>query len=428
MADRLVADHDRGPGRALALMVANRRKRVRWWTVRYRLTPWWAKVLLVFIASRAVTTLIMLGFANIQAANPWTGPKPDLFSFSSIWDSYWYYIVAVSGYPAHLPMVGQHVGQSAWAFLPGFPLVLRGFISIGFPPDIAGVYISLLFSAGAALLFYRLMARVLPAGTALFAVVLFCVGPTSPILQVGYAEAMQLFFLFWALLLFQGRRYYLMIPVIAAAALTRPSGLAFAVMLLIHLLYRIVTRRRDPFPWSQRIAVVITGLVSAFLGVLWSIVAWIGTGSPTAYTDTELAWRADYIGYQQLVPFQPWFLGADWWLRWLAVPSEVATVLGPVIVVVLVAVFVGMLFLPSIRRLGLELRFWMAGYGVYLLAVFFPQSSTFRLLMPLAPALGGLAQVRPLGGRLALVAGGILGQIAWMWIAWWVNGSDWSPP
>jgi hypothetical protein len=427
MADRLVVDEDRRPRRA-SVSTRRRSATLLRWTVRYRLTPWWAKVLLIFVASRVVTTLIMLGFANIQDANPWTGPKPNLYSFSAIWDSYWYYIVAVSGYPAHLPMVGAHVGQNAWAFLPGFPLVLRGFLSVGVPSDAAGVYISVIFSAGAALMFFRLMARVLPASTALFAVVLFCVGPTSPILQVGYAESMQLFFLFWALLLFESRRYYLMIPVIAAAALTRPSGLAFAVMLLIHLVYRLATRRRDPFPWSQRIAVVVTGLASAFLGVLWSIIAWIGTGSPTAYTDTELAWRADYIGYQDLVPFQPWFLGAEWWLRWVNVPSAAAAVAGPLLVLVVVGLFVGMMFLPWVRRLGVGLRLWLAGYGVYLLAVFFPQSSTFRLLMPLAPALGGLAQVRPLGWKVALVVGGIVGQIGWMAIAWWVNGYDWSPP
>lgn len=389
---------------------------------------WWAKVLIVFVASRLVTSAIMLGFASIQEKNPWTGPHPDLFAFSAIWDSYWYYLVAGWGYPAHLPVLDGHVTQNAWAFLPGFPLILRAVMALGIPYQVAGVLISVAFGAAATLLFFRLMARVLPERTALFAVVLFCLGPTSPILQVGYAESMQLFFLFWALLLFQSRRYYLMIPVIAAAALTRPSGLAFAVMFLLHLGVRIATRRRDPFPWSERIAVVVAGLASAFLGVLWSLVAWIGTGSFTAYTETELSWRADYIGYQELVPFQPWILGADWWLRWFTVPNDVAVIVGPIAVVVIVGLFVGMLFLPWVRRLGSELRVWLAGYGVYLLAVFFPQSSTFRLFMPFAPALGALAQVRPLRWKVALVIGGVLGQIAWMSIAWWVNGSDWSPP
>ena len=86
----------------------------------------------------------------------------------------------------------------------------------------------------------------LPASTALFAVVLFCTAPLSPILQVSYAESMALFLLFAALILLLQRRYLLLIPVAAAMALTRPSGLAFALLLLLHLIHRIVTRATRP--------------------------------------------------------------------------------------------------------------------------------------------------------------------------------------
>ena len=388
---------------------------------------WWAKVIVIFAASRIVTTVIMLGFANIQDRTYWTGPKPDYFAFAAIWDSDWYRIVSIAGYPAQLPIGSDgHVGQNAWAFLPGYPAVVRGFLLIGIPFEYASVVVSVGFALGAALLFYRLMARVLPAGTALFAVVLFCTAPLSPILQVGYAESMQLFFLFLALLLLQDRRYYLMIPVIGIAALTRPSGLAFAVMLLLHLIHRFVTRARDPFPWRERIAVIVTGLASAFLGVLWPLVAWIGTGVPAAYTDTELAWRVGYIGYQDLLPFAPWVQGSQWWLRWIGFPG--ADIVGPIVLVIVVALFGLLLFTAPVRRLGVELRLWLAGYAVYLLAVFFPQSSTFRLLMPFAPALGAIAIPRSPSYRVALVLLGIAGQVGWMAICWWVNGLDWSPP
>ncbi len=389
--------------------------------------PWWAKVLIVFAASRVVTTIIMLVYANIQAANPWTGPKPNYFAFAAMWDSYWYYIVAVSGYPAVLPHgTDGHVSENAWAFLPGYPALLRVFLLVGIPYEVAGVIIAVAFSAGATLLFYRLMAGVLPSGTALFAVVLFCTGATSPILQVEYAESMQLFFLFLALLLLRGRRYYLMIPVIGIAALTRPSGLAFAALLLFHAIYRFVTRRLDDFPLRQRIAVVVAGLSSAFFGLVWTLVAWIGTGSPSAYTDTELAWRTGWIGYQQLVPFQPWFQGAEWWLSWLGVPNPwLWGILG---MVVLIVAFAGFLLVPPARRLGVDLRLWLAGYAVYLLAVFFPQTSVFRLMMPLAPALGVVAIPRSVIYRVILVALGIVGQVVWVYYCWWVNGYDWSPP
>ena len=388
---------------------------------------WWAKVIVIFAASRVVTTAIILVFANMQGVTYWTGPQPDYFAFAGIWDSDWYRIVSIVGYPTQLPIGADgHVAQNAWAFLPGYPAVVRGFLLIGIPFEYASVIVSVGFALGAALLFYKLMARVLPPGTALFAVVLFCTAPLSPILQVGYAESMQLFFLFLALLLFQDRRYYLMIPVIGIAALTRPSGLAFAVMLLLHLVVRFVTRERDPFPWRERIAVIVTGLSSAFLGVLWPLVAWIGTGVPSAYTETELSWRVGYVGYQDLLPFAPWVQGSQWWLNWIHFPS--ADVVGPVLLVVVVALFGLLLFTPLVRRLGVDLRLWLVGYAVYLLAVFFPQSSTFRLFMPFAPALGAVAIPRSPVYRVALVVLGIAGQVGWMAICWFVINPDWSPP
>ena len=86
------------------------------------------------------------------------------------------------------------------------------------------------------------------------------------------------------------------------------------------------------------------------------------------------------------------------------------------------------LFTPWARRLGVDLRFWLASYAIYLLAVFFPQSSTFRLLMPLAPALGALAVPRSRVFRAVLIVLGVAGQVGWVYIAWWINGVDWTPP
>jgi hypothetical protein len=187
-----------------------------------------------------------------------------------------------------------------------------------------------------------------------------------------------------------------------------------------------VTRRQDDFPLRERIAVVVAGLSSAFFGVVWTLVAWIGTGSPSAYTDTELAWRTGWIGYQELVPFQPWFQGAEWWLSWLGVPNPwLWGILGMIVLIVAFAVF---LLFPPARRLGVDLRLWLAGYAIYLLAVFFPQTSIFRLMMPLAPALGVVAIPRSVVYRVILVALGIVGQVVWVYYCWWVNGYDWSPP
>jgi hypothetical protein len=148
------------------------------------------------------------------------------------------------------------------------------------------------------------------------------------------------------------------------------------------------------------------------------------TGSFSAYTDTELAWRMPYIGYRDLVPFTPWFQATEFW-------SGVWGVSQPVLVIALVVGILGfaaLMFTPWVRRIGVDLRFWVASYLVYLLAVFFPQSSTFRLLVPAFPILGAVAQPKSPVYRVVIVLLFIAGQVAWVNLAWWVDGYDWTPP
>jgi hypothetical protein len=263
----------------------------------------------------------------------------------------------------------------------------------------------------------------LPAETALFAVVLYCVAPLSPILQVSYAESMYAFFLALALYLLLERRYALLFPVVAIMSLTRPSGLAFALALGLHLVHRWITRAGDPFPASERAFGVGLTAFSLLMGFSWTLAAWAVTGSASAYTDTELAWRAPYIGYRELQPFAPWLQGAEFWgAQWQIGGWAVVLLLA------IVAAFGVAMFLPAVRRLGPDLRFWSASYAVYLLAVFFPQSSTFRLLVPFFPLLGAVAVPRSVAYRIGMVALFIAGQFGWLAICWWVNGYDWTPP
>lgn len=394
--------------------------------VRYRLVPWWVKVVVVWLASRVVTTALIELFASWQERNSWTGPKPDYVSFAQLWDSTWYHIISYYGYPAKVAITtdGQ-VGESAWAFMPGYPFFVRGLMAVtGLPWEPVSVFVSFGFSLAAALVFYRLMRLVIPGEAALFSVVLFCVAPLSPIMQVSYAESMYLFLLALALYFLVQRRYALLFPVVAIMALTRPSGLAFALALGLHVLYRWFTRSRDPFPARECILSVGITAFSLFMGFAWTLIAWIGTGSPSAYTDTELAWRSAYIGYEPLVPFLGWIQGATFWDAWWGLGNW-----GYVILAVVIVGFAGvLLFVPQVRRLGVTLRFWLASYALYLLAVFFPQSSTFRLLMPLFPGLGALALPRSRLYRAGLVVVFIAGQYGWLYICWWVNGYDWTPP
>ena len=142
------------------------------------------------------------------------------------------------------------------------------------------------------------------------------------------------------------------------------------------------------------------------------------------YVRTELAWRSSYIGYGELVPFTPWLSATGFWAPWFGMPQPLLLAL----LVLIVAGFFAALLTPWARRLGTDMRFWIASYALYLLAVFFPQSSVFRLLVPLFPALGVLAIPKSPVYRVVIVALCIAGQWAWVQLGWWVDGYDWTPP
>ena len=391
------------------------------WRVRYRMVPWWQKVIVVWLLSRLVTTTLVLALASVQGQNAWTPAKPGYTAFANMWDALWYNIVAVGGYPSVLPVtVDGHVGENAWAFMPGYPAVVRILMLVtGAPWATMAVVVSVACSLGTALLFYRLMRRVQPQSTALFAVLLFCVAPLSPLLQFGYAESMQLLLLTLALLLVLQRRYLVLVPVIALMALTRPSGLAFALFLALHVGYRWYSRARDPFPAREAVTASSVAVFSGLMGLAWPAIAWAVTGSATAYTDTELAWRSAYIGYQELVPFAAWFQSGVWWL---------GQPLGILVVVALILGFAVLMFTPAVRSLGVDLRLWVVSYALYLLAVFFPQSSVFRLLMPMFPLLGALARPRSIVYRVVVTLLLVCGQWGWLLLCWGVDGADWTPP
>jgi hypothetical protein len=388
---------------------------------RFRGVPWWVVVLGVFALARLVTTVFLLILAAAQPENAWTGASPRYVDFASMWDGRWYNIVAVSGYPVTLPVTADgHVAENAWAFMPVYPAVVRTVMVItGAEWAVAAVLVSLLAGFGAALVTYRLFRERLDPSTSLFGVVVFAIAPVSPVFQVAYAESLHLLLLATGLLLLLRRRYLLLLPVVVVMGFTRPSALAFALLLVLHTIVRFVRRTREPFPPGERSAAVVATGVSVATGLAWPAIAWGVTGSITAYTDTELAWRSAYIGYQHLVPFTPWFQGLEWWVgsRW-----------GWVVVVAIVVAFTLVLLSRPARALGIDLRLWLASYALYLLAVFFPQSSTFRLLVPLFPLAGAIAVPRSRLYRASVVVGSLALQWGWLLIAWRVDGYDWTPP
>lgn len=429
---------------------------------RARRLPWWVGVLAIWGASRLVTTGILMSFAARQGENAWTGANPGYLDFARLWDAHWYYIVAAVGYPSEIPRDENGLaGENAWAFMPVYPGLVRLGMALTGTYSAQGfaavaVTISVIASAVAALLFFVLARRWLSARTALLATALFCAAPLSPILQVGYAESLHLALLFGALILVLDRQWVLLSFVVTVMALTRPSGLAFALLLVLVWGWRWMRRDSEPFAPRERLRLGVAAMIAGLAGLAWPGIVALATGELRGYLDTELAWRRPYLGDVELLPFTPWVQGAQWWAgeQWWpdplvpGVPWSTGEVLGPVILLALLGLAAAAFALPAMRRMPIELRFWIIAYALYLLAVFFPQSSTFRLLVPLAPVLGALAlgivsvgtgriaggwppaRVRALRVVLAVLALalGIVGQVAWVHIGWWVDGYDWTPP
>ncbi len=386
--------------------------------------PPWLQVVAIYACARLVTTVALLMIGGTLTPQSRGGVNPEFFDYSAIWDGDWYRMISFSGYPAQLPVDSAGaVRQNPWAFMPVYPFLVRALVTItGLRWSVAAVGVSLCFGFGAALVVYRIVRMRLPHGSALFGVLLFSIGPASFILQMAYPESMQLFLLALALLLLIQRRWAPLFPVVAVMALTRPTGLAFALALGCYWIVRYLRRRSDPFP---RRTMVVTGglaLYSLAMGLAWPAIAWAVTGSMHAYTDTELAWRSGWIGQAELQLFTPWFAAAAMWFANPGGPLVVA------IAVLVVAAFALSFALPSVRALAIESRLWLASYGLYLLAVFFPQTSLFRLLVPMFPFVGALAAPPSRVYRVGIVVllQGL--QLLWLWVTWGPIQAYWSVP
>ncbi|WP_175472465.1 hypothetical protein [Curtobacterium sp. MCBA15_009] len=355
----------------------------------------WRAPLLLWLGSRVVSTTLLAAVYLLATANGWPFASyrrdPSFFTFSGSWDASFYRTIAEHGYPTTLPLDGAgHVAPNAWAFLPVFPAVVRALMTVtGGSFWVVAVLVATAAGAGACVLLYRLVLAVGDERRARWATALFAFGPTGFLLQVAYAESLLLVLLFGALLALVRRRYWLVAPLGVVAAFTKPGVLALAVALAVHLVVRWVEAHRTGrvaavFPWRERSVIVASGLVVAAAGLAWPVVASAVTGRPEAYLETELSWWVGFVGRQHFAPLTPWFTMATTWL-------------GPLGVVLVLAVVAGAVWFfrrRDVRALGVDVFAFTGSYVLYLFAVFLPQQSLPRLLMPTAPLLGSDVFVR----------------------------------
>jgi hypothetical protein len=345
----------------------------------------WIAPLVLWAGSRIVSTVFLAAMFIVATASGWTFAShrahPTFLTFSGSWDASFYRTIATHGYPTTLPTdAAGHVLPNPWAFLPVFPAVVHVVMLTGASFWLAGFLVALVCGAAAVVLLYRLICATGCSTRAVRGTALFAFGPLSFLLQVSYAESMFLALTFGALLALARQRYWLVAACGMVAAFTRPGILALALALVVHLVVRWVQASREgaAFGWWQRIQTALAGLLVAAAGLAWPVVASRVTGTPDAYLRTELSWWTAFVGRREFEPLTPWFVMAG---RWLGVG-------GIVLVIAVLVGFVWFLALPRVRAVGVDVWSFTAAYGLYLVAVFLPQESLPRLLMPLAPMLG----------------------------------------
>ncbi|MEZ3158244.1 hypothetical protein AB1K56_15100 [Microbacterium sp. BWR-S6Y] len=394
----------------------------------WRALPVAARIAVIYVAARLVTTGFFLLASSLSGPGSRYGIAPSLGDLALGWDAQWYWFAAVSGYPQHLPITTTgHVAENAWAFMPLYAYLSAGLGTVLGSWGAGAVAISLASGYGASVMLYALLRERIGASAAMWAVVFFASGPLAALFQVGYAEALFLFLLFVALWCVQRRRWgwlYLLVPVMG---FTRPGILAFALFLALYGVYRFVRRRAEPLPAREVAHIVVLGLLSGTVGFAWQAIAAAVTGDAGAYLATELAWRRNWIadGSGAFVPVEGWVQAAEFWFtQWGLGP-----VVGVVALVLLIgAVSVALVTLPQVKKLGVEVRLWSASYLVYLLLVFFPQSSIFRLLVPVSPLWGALAVPRSLRWRVGVLAAALLGQWWWIYNMYALGNTFWQIP
>lgn len=386
--------------------------------------PWWLQVAALYATARLVSACIFMAAALHQGPNPWFPAGPDYWNFINIWDARWYGRIITDGYPSPLPTdAAGNVQENAWAFYPLFPALGRALAGLtGISPAGALTVVAMLAGLGAALVLYCLFRHKASHTAALWGVAFFATFPVSAILQVPYAEPLTVFLLATALLLVIGHHYFVAMPVVLLLCLSRPVGVPFAAMVGLLFLWRLVERGREKRPGTHSLGELasLAGLtvVCGASALLWPAAAWAATGDIEAYTKTETVWRG-----HDLVPFKPWFdAGVD--------------LFGPVLGIVAPFVFAGLfallLFSPPVVRLGVELRLWCACYMGYLLVFLHPQTSTFRMLLPLFPlALAAALVSRSKAYRGTVLTMFVLLQIVWIvWLWAWAQlpgGGDYPP-
>lgn len=313
------------------------------------------------------------------------------------WDGRNFLAIAADGYPTDPARDADGViTDPRWAFFPVFPYLLRAAGALtGLPVEILVPSLNGLAAMLAMTVLFVATRRFVSRATATAVVALVATSVAVPVWTLAYSDTLGLLGVVVALTLLAARRYAWLAIALSVLAVTRPVMAPLALVIALDSAY--IWRRSTT---RTRAAALGTTVWAGVTVLIWPGVAWLTTGTPLTYWDTEKAYEhADKPRS---------------WLVW-ALQSGLGGV-SAILLVVALLVWVAVRALPTDSPFAW--RAWLVAYPVYLGAATFISGSLVRyllLLFPVALLLAGIARSR--WGRVLLAACCALGlglQSAWV--------------
>lgn len=337
-----------------------------------------ARVLLAYGAARLISAGLLVLLTRYQVPVEWTGPRVTYATIVGLWDAGWYGEIAENGYPHVLPRDPDtgDLQQNPWAFYPLFPVLTRALmVFTGAPFAITGAILSLVLGGAAAVVIAGMLRDRVGERAALASIVVWATCVSSPVLQTAYTESLAILLLALVLRYLDASRWWAAAATAFLTGLARPIAVPLGIVALVAVLVRWRGRGARPIGRREGFGMIAALAGCGLAGLTWPVIAWLGTGIRSAYTDTMATWRYG----QQIVPLRPWVGISEWYFA--AAGPTAAHLALVAIVTLIVAVALG----PWAARLGPVLRAWILAYPAYLALVLDPGTSVIRYLLPCFP-------------------------------------------
>ena len=269
-----------------------------------------------------------------------------------------------------------NVAQNQWAFYPLFPMIARLLSTVtGINVGTAGVTVSLAMGLSAVLLVRKLILTVWPGSATAVPWVLF----TAPLVLAAYpaagffntaysdATALAVVMVMLMLVLLTSKQY----AWLCLFDLARPIAPPHGVVVIVHFWPQIIGawRRDRVLPWRPIGWFTVIGFACVLSAALWSIIAAVVTGQPTALFETQASWprpgNAD-----PSIPFSVW------------IATRGGVVIGLATLAALLATFVVAFRINRLRLFGPEIYAWTLAYITFGFAAIGSTPSTLKVCLP----------------------------------------------